>query len=170
MSAPTKTHAATVHQIVPQLVNQNPSWYVRRPCGFHRERLSESTADVVAKQHNASPAKTARQATPARTLLDQPAEPVGGWWPEDVGEPQVREEGPMHPRAGTVVEHDEDAATLPLGTVVDYGCVITSIGDVMGRIAVHALNAHGRKHWRMQWRWKDGVSGARILYVPLREP
>jgi hypothetical protein len=104
------------------------------------------------------------------TLLDQPAEPVGGWWPEDVGEPQVRVEGPLHPRVGTVVEHDEDAAALPLGTVVDYGCVITWSGDVLGRIAVCALNDHGRKHWRMKWPWNNGVSGARILYVPTGEP
>ena len=106
---------------------------------------------------------------PAHTLLDLDAEPVGGWWPDGVGEPVVRVEGRVHARVGTVVEHDEDAATLPLGTVVDYGCVITSLGEVMGRIAVHCLNAHGRRHWRMQWPWKNGVGGATILYVPMGE-
>lgn len=106
------------------------------------------------------------EVTPARTLLDLDAEPVGGWWPDDI-ESVIQAsggvdfvEGPLHPRVGTVVV-DDDLQRMPVGTVAEKHRLLM-VRDVdylwcacdSGLVPVY----------------DDSIIGATILYVPLGEP
>ena len=96
------------------------------------------------------------------TILDLGAEPVGGWWPEDVGARSgVRVRGPLHPLGGKVVRRAVEADMLPLGTVVDCGTVVDPIdGALIGHVRVKQIPGWtGARH--------ANPVGGKILYVPL---
>lgn len=103
------------------------------------------------------------------TLLQHSAEPVGGWWPEDVGEPQVREEGPLHQRVGTVVKDAVDARQMRFDTLVE--CSAPG-GKFLARYGIDwwADTAATQKAKHVIEVSLRDIIGARILYVPLGEP
>ena len=110
--------------------------------------------------------------TPARTLLDLDAEPVGGWWPDDVGPQPDRVEGPLHPRVGTRIEVLRDVVMLPEGTIVEQNTNIPGFEHN----GLHCY-AKGSGGWWTCWRFpmnhtvtRERIIGATILYVPLEEP
>lgn len=103
------------------------------------------------------------------TILEQDAEPVGGWWPDDVGEPVVRVEGPMHPRVGTVVVDLEDAAELPNGTIAEcepvrFGHAFLVRSNDDGWVDVQQMGAR----YEQTLVSSLYIIGATILYVPTR--